>query len=242
MRIKLTNENLNVLKNHGLEIFSPVDSIDYSFKFSTPCGTKFSFVDQQVEMDAFSYMVSGFLCGVKIGRYCSFGENIQIGRQGHPTDWITTSPFLYLNNEMIVSMGGLSKSEYLSNNIQRFPSPPTKLKKTIIEHDVWIGHGAMIMPGITIRTGSIIAAGSVVSKNVEPYSIIAGNPGNFIKHRIPFDLIDPMLKTEWWNYSPADLNKLPIWSPALFIEEFNKIKDTLIPYKKNSIQVIDIIK
>ncbi|WP_156180383.1 CatB-related O-acetyltransferase [Rufibacter radiotolerans] len=238
--INLDAEKIEVLKSHGLEVLPGMVHIDSDLSFSSPCGVKWSVTEQGVELGAFSYMVSGFICGTKIGRYCSFGENIQIGRQSHPLNWISTSPFLYLNNSMIVPFNEDLK-EVTTQEIQYLPVPPTSLQRTVIGNDVWIGHGAMVLPGVTIGDGAIIAAGSVVTKDVPPYAIVGGNPASFIKFRLPFELISEIQKTEWWNYSPKVLNTFPIWSPTQFIEEFNKAKDQLEPYQGAFQKVSDIL-
>jgi chloramphenicol O-acetyltransferase type B len=240
MAIRLNAEKIEVLKQNGLEVFPGID-IDENFTFAAPCGLKWSATEQSVELGAFSYMVSGYLCGVKIGRYCSFGENIQIGRQSHPLDWISTSPFLYMPNNLIVPLNEQLQAHCI-DSVQYLPLPPTSLKKIEIGHDVWIGHAAIIMPGIKIGNGAIVAAGSVVTKDVAPYSIVGGNPANFIKFRLPFDLIAEMQATAWWEYAPKDLNQFPIWSPEQFVKEFQQKKSKLKPYVSDFKKVSDLIQ
>lgn len=72
---------------------------------------------------------------------------------------------------------------------------------TVIGNDVWIGYGATIMPGVTIGDGAIIAACSVVTKNVDPYTIVGGNPARFIRERFKADTIRKLLKLKWWDWS-----------------------------------------
>ncbi len=230
MNIQLINEHYQRLAKAGLEIFQNNQIIADDFMFEAPCGLKFTQADQYVQLGAFSYVVSGYVCGVKIGRYCSFGENVQIGRQGHPLNWVSTSPFMYLPNEMIVPMKSISPDQY-AGTMQPFPFPPTFLQKTNIGNDVWIGHGAIVLPGVTIGNGAIVAAGAVVTKDVLPYSIVGGNPAVFIRFRIPLTLIPEMESLQWWNYAPADLNKFPVWSPSEFIREFRDARETLTPYE-----------
>ncbi|MDM5188872.1 Vat family streptogramin A O-acetyltransferase [Bacillus sp. DX4.1] len=71
---------------------------------------------------------------------------------------------------------------------------------TIIGNDVWIGMDATIMPGITIGDGAIIAANSVITKDVPPYTIVGGNPAIEIKKRFPDDVINELLEIKWWDF------------------------------------------
>jgi acetyltransferase-like isoleucine patch superfamily enzyme len=76
-----------------------------------------------------------------------------------------------------------------------------------IEHDVWIGHGASICDNVTIGTGAIVAAGAVVTANVEPYSIVGGVPAKFIRKRFDAEQIEQLLASQWWKQSDAFLAK-----------------------------------
>ncbi len=92
----------------------------------------------------------------------------------------------------------------------------------IIENDVWIGMNVMIMSGVKIGSGSVIGAGSVISKDVEPYSIVVGNPAKVIKKRFTDDQIDILLKSEWWNW---DHNFIRENSEIIFGESFDKFEE-----------------
>lgn len=78
-------------------------------------------------------------------------------------------------------------------------SYPTK-GDTVIGNDVWLGYHAVIMPGVTIGDGAIVAAESVVTKDVEPYTIVGGNPAKEIKKRFSEAEIQHLLRLEWWNW------------------------------------------
>lgn len=86
------------------------------------------------------------------------------------------------------------------------PQPYIESKgNTIVENDVWIGYDATIMPGIKISNGAVIGAKSVVTKDVEPYQIVAGNPAKFIRNRFPELDIFALLKIKWWDW---DIQKI----------------------------------
>lgn len=129
---------------------------------------------------------------VEIGNYCSISSDVKIGLGKHPIDHFSSSPVFYSNNN---SFG--IKEAYSS-----FDENP---KKTIIEHDVWIGANVIIMDGVKIETGAVIAAGAVVAKNVSAYEIVGGVPAKTIKKRFDESTISELLNSKWWEMSPKTL-------------------------------------
>lgn len=124
-----------------------------------------------------------------IGSYCSIGSGaifIMAGNQGHRHDWISSFPFFYMMTEVETFKGALDGYSGAGN--------------TIIGNDVWIGSEAMIMPGITIGDGAVIGSRSLVTKDVEPYTIIGGNPSKLIKKRFEEDEIKKLLEMKWWEW------------------------------------------
>ncbi len=79
---------------------------------------------------------------------------------------------------------------------------------TVIGNDVWIGQNSTILPGVKIGDGAIIGTKSVVGSDVEPYSIVAGNPAKIIRKRFDDELIELMLKFKWWDLPIEEINKL----------------------------------
>ncbi|WP_404324928.1 CatB-related O-acetyltransferase [Cobetia sp. UIB-001] len=229
----INKAGIDNLHSLGLEVFGAHRNIPNDFKFQAPSGIKFTNIDQAVSLGAYSYIVSGYLCGVDIGNYCSFGENVQIGRQSHPINWVSTSPFMYLRHDKILSCAKENKNKF--NNTK----PPTSLVKTEIGNDVWIGHGALILPGVKIGTGSIIAAGSVVTKSVEPYSIVGGNPAKFIRFRVPVEYIKPLLNSKWWEYTAEALLEFDHSDMNGFLTQFDVKKHKLPKIESNSITIGD---
>ncbi|MEA3289844.1 MAG: CatB-related O-acetyltransferase [Campylobacterota bacterium] len=122
-----------------------------------------------------------------IGSYSSIGSGavfMMAGNQGHNTQWVSTFPFYFQAN-----IFKEAKNSY------------KKAGDTNIGNDVWIGSEAMIMPGITIGDGAVIAARAVVVKDVPPYTVVGGNPAVFIKSRFNDDEIKQLLKIKWWNWN-----------------------------------------
>lgn len=125
----------------------------------------------------------------KIGRYCSIGRNVTIGSGTHNMKNITTSPYFTLSNELPLAAK--------NPNI-----------RTLIGNDCWIGDYAYIMSGVTVGDGAVIGAHSVVTHDVEPYTIVVGSPAKKINIRFKEVLIEQLLQARWWEKSPLELRKL----------------------------------
>ncbi|HBU2787770.1 TPA: type B chloramphenicol O-acetyltransferase, partial [Klebsiella pneumoniae] len=124
-----------------------------------------------------------------IGSFCSIGSGasfIMAGNQGHRYDWASSFPFFYMQEEPA-----------FSSALDAFQ----KAGNTVIGNDVWIGSEAMVMPGIKIGHGAVIGSRSLVTKDVEPYAIVGGNPAKKIKKRFTDEEISLLLEMEWWNWS-----------------------------------------
>lgn len=138
-----------------------------------------------VSIDDYSYCSPNTIVfsGVKIGKYCSIGYSCQIGLPEHPTNFISTSPHIYRNREL---------SEYMKWPIDDFIEPP------IIGNDVWIGSNVLILQGVHIGNGAVIAAGSVVTKDVMPFSIVGGVPAKLIRYRFEKEICNRLDDSQWW--------------------------------------------
>lgn len=132
-----------------------------------------------------------------IGSFCSIAGNQTIFLGGnHRTDWATTFPFGHIFNETFPAgqINGLGH--------------PTAKGHVIIENDVWIGEGCTIMSGIRIGSGSVIAAKSVVVKDVVPFTIVGGSPARQIKERFPQHITKQLLEIKWWEKSDEEINNI----------------------------------
>jgi acetyltransferase-like isoleucine patch superfamily enzyme len=112
----------------------------------------------------------------------------------HPLDWVSTSPVFYSGRDSV------------KMKFSTFDRPKDIV--TIINHDVWIGQYCLIKQGVTIGTGAVIGMGSVLTKDVPPYEIWAGNPAKFIKKRFDEETIEKLLAGKWWNKSDDEMRKL----------------------------------
>ncbi|WP_349829311.1 CatB-related O-acetyltransferase [Brevibacterium litoralis] len=218
------------LKGQGVEAISrggPKVSLPQNSRIEAPSSLKWTDYQYSLELGAFSYQVSGYCFAARIGRYCSFGEEVQIGRQDHPLTWASTSPAFYLNDQLFSLEGGFAGAEeYHAYNFET-SAPPTRAQITTIGNDVWIGHGAMIKAGVTIGDGAIVAANSVVVKDVPPYAVVAGNPAVIKKSRLAPQLISPMLRSQWWRFAPWQLQHLDPSRPHDFIAGVLDMNDQL---------------
>lgn len=128
-----------------------------------------------------------------IGKFCALARNIKFIMNGanHQISGFSTYPFYIFGN-------GWEKVTPRDNEL------PFK-GDTLIGNDVWIGYESIMMPGVTIGDGAIIAAKSVVVNDVPPYSIVGGNPAKIIKQRFTAETIKTLLEIAWWNW---DINKI----------------------------------
>lgn len=121
-----------------------------------------------------------------IGKFCSIGPNVRIGLGLHPTNLISTFPAFYSTRRQC-------QITFTDTNFYN------EIGAVKIGNDVWIGCNSLIMDNITIGDGAIIAAGSVVTRNVEPYSVVGGVPARLIKKRFSDHEIKTLMEFRWWD-------------------------------------------
>ena len=155
----------------------------------------------------------GYDCDInscEIGSFTSISSNVIIGGGMHPLSWVGTSPVFYEGRDSVKT----KFSKHTRENI----------KKNIIGLDVWIGQNVMIKQGVSIGTGAVIGMGSIVTKDVEPYTIVAGNPARLIRPRFNEDTIENLLKSIWWEFPDDKLKNYAKYfkEPNKFINEIVK--------------------
>lgn len=139
----------------------------------------------------YSYIgANSFVCDADIGSFCCIAENCCIGGASHPIKYVSMSPAFYRRNIM--------KKCFFETDFKPYA-------RTKIGNDVWIGYGVMIRAGVNIADGAVIGMGSVLTKDVGPYEIWAGNPARMIGKRFEDERIARLLKIRWWNWSKAHL-------------------------------------
>lgn len=148
-----------------------------------------------------SYTYLGKNCLVQntnIGKFCSIANDVLIGLGNHPLDLLSTSPLFYrVNNPLFIKLikENLGIVEY---------------KPIVIGNDVWIGTRSIIMDGVEIGNGAVIAANSIVTKNIPPYAIVGGVPAKIIKYRFPQEKIDELIMNKWWNAEIMEIREMKI--------------------------------
>lgn len=144
------------------------------------------------------------LIGSKIGRYCSISDNVYSGFGHHPLNFISTHSSFFYDTTSQLGWSWFDKNSAPSYDPYKHPKNDSKFI-TEIGHDVWIGSHVMIMDGITIGTRAVVGTGSVVTKDIPPYAIVAGVPARIIRYRHPESIIEELLKSEWWNMKYEEL-------------------------------------
>lgn len=159
----------------------------------------------------YQYLLANYPIVKSIGRYCSINNSARIWTN-HSLDCITTHPFLdhpsfmewekYIKRMDLIEEYGLHKDNHIFEDSKIRDNEPI-----VIGNDVWIGANSIILPGVNIGDGAVIAAGAVVTRDVEPYAIVGGVPAKSIKKRFDDGLISLLLKIQWWNWTDEEIEK-----------------------------------
>lgn len=137
---------------------------------------------------------------VDVGNFCSIANNVIIGLGRHPTNLLSTNSIFYKPGLRSDFVGNLNFKEEI---------------RVRIGHDVWIGNGAVIMDGVSVGNGAIIAARAVVTKDVPSYAIVVGVPAKVVRFRFPDDAIKLLNQVKWWDFSDKEiLDVLPVFTKS----------------------------
>lgn len=151
--------------------------------------TVYSYVSlNQIELGDFTY-ISDYtsISRTTIGKFCSIGPDCKIGLGKHPTkDFVSTHPVFFS------TLGQVQVTFADKNYFEEF-------QNITIENDVWIGANAIVVDGVNISNGAIVAAGAVVTKDVPPYAIVGGIPAKIICYRFEKNEIERLLQLKWWD-------------------------------------------
>jgi acetyltransferase-like isoleucine patch superfamily enzyme len=145
-----------------------------------------------------SYTYVGRNCIVQnahVGKFCSIANDVFIGLGKHPISNFSTAPIFYKKQNIL-------NIELIDKDVEF-----KEYEKITICHDVWIGARAIILDGVKIGNGAVIAANSVVTKDVMPYAIVGGTPAKLIKYRFSEEKIKKLNNSNWWSYNLDEIKK-----------------------------------
>ena len=145
----------------------------------------------------------------EIGKFCSIAANTRINALEHPVERITQHKVSYRPNEYFRYLG-----------VDGAFRERRRAKRVVIGHDVWIGHGAVIMPGVRVGNGAVIGANAVVTRDVEPYVIVAGVSAKPLKRRFSAEISARIDALQWWDWPVERLFEAIPDMQALSIEAF----------------------
>ena len=148
-----------------------------------------------------------------IGKFCALaqGTTFIMGPANHRIGSATTYPF---------NVFGGTWTEATPDHMSQLP----RKGDTVISNDVWLGRECVVMPGVKIGDGAVVAAYSVVTRDVAPYTVAGGNPARFIKNRFDDELTDMLMRFKWWDLPPEEL---VAWLPVLCDENLEHLRSAL---------------
>jgi hypothetical protein len=164
----------------------------------------------EVTMGDYSYVVNDAqITYTTIGKFCSIAAMTRINPGNHPMHRASQAHFIYRASAYFP--GESDEAEFFEWR---------RSHHVDIGHDVWIGHGAIILPGRSIGTGAVVAGGAVVTKDVAPYTIVAGNPARVIRRRFAEAVADRLAELAWWDWSHESLRSALPDFRKLELEDF----------------------
>lgn len=169
-------------------------------------------------LGAFSYVQAGTtINNADIGPYCAIAGNVVVGLAAHPTSMVSMSPVFYDNTQPL--------PEFFVDS----PLYAATMPRTTIGADVWIGQGVLVKAGVTIGVGAVIGAGAVVTKDVRPYTIVAGNPCREIRSRFPPVLCQRLIDSQWWELDELILKSLVAHfaNPEAFCDQLARMQNAI---------------
>jgi len=189
-----------------------------------------------VTMGSFSYTGSLLPDLISVGRYSSIATGLTVMGSRHPHEWASSSPIFY-SNSLMSSTYAADRDSIEKNKFEYKPA------QIVIGNDVWVGANVTLAHGVTLGDGCVVASNSVVTKDVEPYSIVAGVPAINRRKRFSEEVISQLTNLRWWDYSPESVSKLNVTQPELFCERLS-IEITLgrvEPYSPKPLVLTDFL-
>ncbi len=160
----------------------------------------------------YTYIYESRVVNAEIGSFCSIAPNCTIGGARHSIEWVSTSP--------VFNNGRNVMHKNFSGNTYEYYS------RAVIGNDVWIGSQCLIKGGVSIGDGAVVGMGSVVTHDISPYEIWAGNPAKFLRKRFSDEITAELLKIKWWTWDEEKIAKYAdlFNDPEKFVEQLNDEK------------------
>ena len=151
----------------------------------------------ETSLDDYSYVMErSDIISTSIGKFANIASDVRINPGNHPMEWVSQHHFLYRRK-----LFGMHEED--NNSFFNW----RRLQQVQIGHDTWIGHRAIIMPGVKIGNGAVVAAGAVVTRDVSPYMIVAGVPAKPIRPRFPEAVWQCLDSIAWWNWEHTTIKE-----------------------------------
>jgi phosphonate metabolism protein (transferase hexapeptide repeat family) len=172
----------------------------------------------EIEFGDYSYIVNDSDAAyARIGKFCSIAAMVRINPGNHPMHRASQSHFTY------------RASAYFPGETDEESFFDWRRRHAVaIGHDVWIGHAAIILPGRNVGNGAVVAAGAIVTKDVPPYAIVAGNPARPVRERFSRPIADRLQRLAWWDWSHERLRRALPDFRTLPVEQFLEKHETAV--------------
>lgn len=196
-------------------------------------------------MGAFSFSRSSLGPGVNVGRYSVMANKVSLMEHEHPTDRLTFANIDYKTGHSCYTAAVEDSGREALSGAPWKNLPPPAVE---IGHSTWIGSEVLLKRRLSIGIGSLVAARSVVTRDVPPFTMVAGIPavprGNFDGFRYPTELRERLVASRWWEYRFTDFQRLDTTDPARFLDGFEiAVKQgDLRPYQPKRINILELLK
>jgi acetyltransferase-like isoleucine patch superfamily enzyme len=158
-----------------------------------------------------------YVARATVGAYCAIGARTAINPFNHPVDWLSINEFQYHPNSFDWV------PEY--RDLDRLERTPDMFRHVTIGNDVWTGHNVNVMAGVSVGDGAIIGAGSVVTKDVPAFAIVAGVPARVVRMRFSDAVIERLLRVKWWDLELSELSGLPFRDVERCLDRIEDIRE-----------------
>jgi acetyltransferase-like isoleucine patch superfamily enzyme len=159
-----------------------------------------------------------------IGRFCSIAYNVMTGVEEHPTDFLSPSPMFQgaFAWRQLEGFRERNREILRASSEKWWARRDGGFSKIRIGNDVWIGEGALIRRGVSIGDGAVIAARSVVTRDVPPYAIVGGSPARIIRYRFEPAVVEALLQLQWWKYGVSALDDVDMSNIHQAIDQIDR--------------------